>query len=117
MCTLRPQTNTLEPQWYRIANSLIATQGKLNPVLKYYTVEAGNPYDELEWETLFPLTYQEEVRERLQLLFHLRTSERELNPTTSSQAKCLSNNNSKKDGQAFNQDYSKMDGTSLTRLS
>ena len=64
---------------HRIANSLISTQGKLNPVLKHYTVEAGdNPYDALEWETLPPLTYQqEEVREIPQLLFHLTAAERD----------------------------------------
>ena len=85
MCTLRPQTNTLEPQWQRIANSLVSTQGKLKPVLEYYILEADNLYKELEWDTLPPaLKYQEEVRERLQLLLPSGTAERELNPTTSS---------------------------------
>ena len=35
MCTMRPQTDILEQQWYKMAKSLVSTQGKLNPALKY----------------------------------------------------------------------------------
>ena len=86
-----------------MANSLlVSTQGKPNPALKNYAIEADNPDDEVEWETsLPPLTYQDEVRERLQLLlFHLTAVERELNPTTSSQAKCLTRTTPKRMEQA-----------------